>query len=111
MDEDHPVDFSALDPKRDPIRFERRVQAIVAGARPRPASPLLLGLVGWGRAAVTAAALLAVAAWLPSMLRGGSRTSEARGSDPIDLVSTWAETGQVPSDVDLFQALGSGDGN
>jgi hypothetical protein len=61
---------------------------------------------------VAVAALVAVTAWLPSMLRGGSSDSERAtetASDPVELVSTWARTGQVPSDVDLFQALGGSD--
>lgn len=111
MDDDR-IDFSALDVKRDPARFERMVQTVVAGARAPSPSPLVLALVGWGRAAVAVAALVALTAWLPSMLRGGSGASEGTTestSDPVELVSSWARTGQVPTDVDLFQALGGSD--
>ncbi len=110
MDDDR-IDFSALDPKRDPARFERMVQAVVAGVRPpAPAVyPLVLQLVGWGRAAVAVAACLGVAAWLPSLARGRLSATDSptsNGSDPVELVSAWAETGNVPSDIDLVQALG-----
>ncbi len=109
MDNDR-IDFSALDPKRDRARFERMVQAVVAGAKSPTEPPLLvLELVRWGRAAMAAATLLAFAAWMPSLVRGGSVTGEnpaASGSDPVELVSLWAETGKVPADIDLIQALG-----
>ncbi len=109
MDDDR-IDFSALDPKRDSARFERMVQAVVDGVRPpAPAvHPLVLELVGWGRAAVAVAACLGVAAWLPNLVHGGLSATDrptSTESDPVELVSAWAETGKLPSDIDLVQAL------
>jgi hypothetical protein len=109
MDEDR-IDFYALDPKRNSGRFERMVQAVVAGARsPAVLSQLLFGLVAWGRGAVAVAALLALAAWVPSL--GGIGLSDANspltaGTDPVELVSSWATTDDVPPEIDLGQAMG-----
>ncbi len=115
MDDDR-IDFSALDPERDAQRFERMVQAVVAGAMGGPpARALAVEIVRFGRAALACAVLLAAAAWAPMLTRGAhdaSRPSAAasRRQDPVELVSTWAEQGSVPSDLDLLAALGGSDG-
>jgi hypothetical protein len=110
MDED-PIDFSALDPRRNSARFEQMVRTVVIGARPPAAGlpPLLFELIAWGRSAVAVAALLALAAWLPSL--GSRGLGEANGplmagTDPVELVSSWAMTDDVPPEVDLVQAMG-----
>ncbi len=110
MDDDR-IDFSVLDPKRDPSRFKRRVGLILSGAR--LAVPAPLGMVGqlvvWGRAAVAASALLAVAAWLPTLVKGGLGSAPSglvAMNDPVDLVSQWARTGKVPTEIDPEEALG-----
>ena len=110
MDNDR-IDFSALDPKRNSRRFEKMVETVIAGARPHEPgiSPLIRELVAWGRGAVALAALLAVTAWLPALIRDSFRAAEsapATGNDFVELVSSWARTGDVPSEVDVSQALG-----
>jgi hypothetical protein len=109
MDNDR-IDFSPLDPKRDATRFKRMVDRTVAGVRSAVLSPsgLVHQLVVWGRAAVATSALLAVAAWLPALFEGGlsSAPSALRRGDPIELVSQWAKTGKVPSEIDPVDALG-----
>jgi hypothetical protein len=114
MDDDR-IDFSALDPKRDTARFKRMVDSIVAGARSPVSAALFLvhELVSWGRPAVAIAALLALTAWLPTLVRNGSNWGQSPFSamnDPVDLVSSWARTGRVPSEVDPIEALGELDG-
>jgi len=114
MDDDR-IDFSALDPKRDPARFKRMVDTIVAGAR-TPVSAVVFfvhELVSWGRPAVAISALLALTAWLPTLVRNGSNLSQGSLSavnDPVELVSSWARTGRVPSEVDPLEELGDLDG-
>ncbi|HTT71252.1 MAG TPA: hypothetical protein VMG32_08500 [Anaeromyxobacteraceae bacterium] len=109
MDDDR-LDLSALDPKRDPDRFERMVKAVVAGVRPREARvhPLLLSLLGFGRMAVACAALLAAVAWVPALVRW--REAGRTRRDRVALVSSWAEAGQIPKDADLFRTLEDSDG-
>jgi len=114
MDDDR-IDFSALDPKRDAVRFKRMVDTIVAGARsPVSAARFLVHeLVSWGRAAVAISALLALTAWLPTLVRNGSNWGQSPFSavnDPVELVSSWARVGKVPSEVDPIEALGELDG-
>ena len=110
MDED-PIDFSALDPRRNSARFERMVQTVVVGARSPAAGlpPLLFELIAWGRSAVAVAALLALAAWLPNLGRSGLSDANSpltAGTDPVELVSSWAMTDDVPAEIDLVQAMG-----
>ena len=110
MDEDR-IDFSALDPRRDPARFERMVQAVTAGAMPVAVHPLLATLIGWGRVAVACGALAAVAAWTPALVRGPAASSVVSSrSDLVALVSSWARSGAIPGDADLTQVLESADG-
>ena len=107
---DERLDFSSLDPARDPARFERMVQRVLAGvAAPPPAHPLAWELVRWGRASLAAAALAAAVAWVPSLL-GRHASEPAAGGDAVTLVSAWAEAGSVPEGVDVVQALGVIDG-
>lgn len=121
MDDDR-IDLSALDPKADALRFERMVRAVAAAARPpalaAPAvHPLVRDLAGRGRAALAAAALLAVASWLPHLAGGGSsadpaapaaRTapSAAAGTDPATQLAAWASSGSIPADADVAAILG-----
>ncbi len=113
MDDDR-IDFSALDPKRDAIRFRRMVEMTLAGIRSSAlAAPgLVHQLAVWGRTAIAAAALLALAAWLPALFEDGRSPAAGvhRGSDPVELVSQWAKTGRVPSEADPLDALGDLDG-
>lgn len=108
MDEEERIDFSVLDPKSDPRRFEWMVQAVLSGLQPQTplVNPLLLGLVRLGRTAVAVAALFAIVTWLPSLTRSPSTTATASKSDPVEVVMSWADQGAVPSNVDWVQALG-----
>ena len=110
MDDDR-IDFSALDPNRDAIRFKRMVETTLAGIRssalgvPR----LVHQLVVWGRTAVATAAALALAAWVLALFEDGRTASTLHGSDPVELISQWAKTGGVPSEADPLDALGDPD--
>ena len=105
---DDPFDFSSLDPYRDPARFERGVQAVMAGLATDPMEQLLPTLVRWGRVAVLVTAALALCIWLPSLSRSLTGT-QGSSHDPVQLLSTWAERGEVPLDVDPLVALGGGE--
>jgi hypothetical protein len=108
------IDFSALDPKRDPERFERMVQHVLKGAAAKgPAAQLPLEFLRWGRLGLAAAALVALAVWLPRLNAGKIQLSEGgsnRGDNVVALFSTWARSGEVPTNVDVIQTLGELDG-
>jgi hypothetical protein len=102
---DDPIDFSSLDPLRDPQRFEHRVLAMMAALQQSQPPVLLTSLVRWGRVAMVVAAMVAVCMWLPSLTRGVRSSPHAQRSEAAQSLSTWAESGAVPSDVDPMVAL------
>jgi hypothetical protein len=107
--DDRRVDLSALDPGADPERLERMVQSVLARAgRPGPES-VASALVARGRAGVALAAAAALLVWVPVLLARGSGASESRASDPVAVVTAWAEQGAIPDGVDVFHALGVSD--
>jgi len=99
------IDFSPLDPKRDPQQFERMVRNVLSGVQSASApAPLLLDFLRWGRLGLVAAALIALGAWLPNLY-----TPQHAATDAVALVSNWAQAGEVPANVDLIQTLGAFD--
>lgn len=111
---DDRIDFSILDPKRDPERFEQMVQHVLQGARAATGpAPSLVEFLRWGRLGLAAAALVAVAVWLPRLTVGQMQNSQGgrnQGDNVVALVSTWARSGEVPTNVDVIQTLGEIDG-
>lgn len=112
MSEDR-IDFSALDPKQDPARYDRMVARVLAGAQlqappPEPMLPVyLIGVQSWGGKALALAALAAALVWLPhSMTSRWTPSTASSNGDTVELVSKWAQSGEVPSDVDLDNTLG-----
>jgi hypothetical protein len=107
------IDFSPLDPKRDPERFERMVHQVLQGATAATGpAQLLLEFLRWGRLGLAAAALIALAVWLPRLTdtMQVSESGSNRGNNVVALVSTWARSGEVPTNVDVIQTLGELDG-
>jgi len=77
------IDFSPLDPKRDPERFERMVRNVLSGVQSAPApAPLLLDFLRWGRLGLVAAALIALGAWLLTGHHLGATFTCARSGAP-----------------------------
>ncbi|MFM7143793.1 MAG: hypothetical protein ACKO2K_17950 [Alphaproteobacteria bacterium] len=124
MRDDDRIDFSPLDPFADPERLERAVRAIVDGPAPGAgdrslaanargarvsrgsARPISREIVAQGRRALLAACAAAAATWMlvsvaPSRSVGDSLAS----TDPIDVLSAWAEIGDVPHGTDVLRAL------
>jgi hypothetical protein len=108
------IDFSPLDPKRDSERFERMVHKVMQGARVTTGpAQLLLEFLRWGRLGLAAAALIALAVWLPRLTADKMQVSVSgsnRADSVVALVSTWARSGEVPTNVDVIQTLGELDG-
>ncbi len=105
------IDFSPLDPSREPAHWESLVQATLAQARPMAAvHPLFASLASRsGRVALALAAAVALMAWLPSMLQASAEpaTESARQSDAATQLATWASRGEVPADENIFATFGA----
>jgi hypothetical protein len=108
MDEER-LDLSALDPRSDPVRWERMVAAVVMRAAPRALrerGPLAV-LAGWARPTMAAAAFVGVvsAALLSYALDRGAverpalTIAESILPQPLD---EWVADDRVPGDVDLL---------
>src|SRR5690242_1628483 len=101
---DHKIDFSALDPQRDPERWNRQVEATVARALARrQAGAFAFTLLEWARPALLVAASIALVTWCGVGVRQ-SRTTEPHGSDDAAWVLTrWAVTGEEPSVASMLE--------
>jgi hypothetical protein len=101
------IDFSPLDPGRDPERLERMVRAVLDRAGEPPEHLFASTIVDRGRLAVLAAAAVAALAWVPALVRG--RPAAPAASDPLVTVVSWAEAGAIPEGADLYRVLGVND--
>ncbi len=115
--DDRPIDLAALDPTLDGERWERRIAAISALARPElahraaaAASPALV-LVGWLRPALAMAATLALCAGAALMLQLGNAGAPAVSAEALRLpsaVDQWLGEDQPPTMAELAAAVGGG---
>lgn len=115
--DDRPIDLAALDPTLDSERWERRIAAISALARPElarraaaAASPAQV-LVGWFRPALAMAAALALCASAALMLFDGAPGEPAVTAEALRLpsaVDQWLGEDQPPTMAELADAVGGG---
>lgn len=116
--DDRPIDLGPLDPTLDRERWERRIAAISALARPElarrataAASPAQV-LVGWFRPALAMAATLALCASAALMLpfegSTGERAVTAEALRLPSAVSQWLGEDQAPTMAELAAALEGG---
>jgi hypothetical protein len=116
MDDDRidridPVDLSALDPARDPDRWNAMIAKTAARAAARREASLSRTLARWGAPAFVLAAAAAVTIWLLAPPRGvGGPGSEGPGrgeaySSPSDGLVGWAMRGDADGAA-LMSSLG-----
>lgn len=98
---DHPIDFSPLDPRRDPDRFDGLIRHVVARGLLPPVSPLTWGLArlfapGFATALVLVLVFGALAARVPDSGpdpgAGAGTTATAAPTGPFAF-ATWATAG------------------
>ena len=103
---DDPIDFSPLDPLRDPLALEARVAAIARAAVIPPEPDLVAALTAWARPALAAAAVIASIAIYSVVHQPPPRrvtTAEILGVPPA--VVELARLNALPGVVDLAEAL------
>jgi hypothetical protein len=105
---DDKIDFSIIDPQRDPERWNRKVEATVTHAIARRQGGALAGtLLECARPALLLAASIALVTWCGASVRQ-SRQPPARGSDDAAWTLTrWAVTGEQPSVASMLEVLGA----
>ena len=105
---DDRIDFSSLDPSRDPARWERVVAGVAARAAAARRAGVAVQLRAWARPALAMATALAIAVWTATLLRPRPTPTAAptRGSDGAAGVVAWASSGDVPADVaDVLEVI------
>lgn len=108
MTPDKRIDFSALDPSQDRLRWQARIGQIVNTTmlRRRQREDFPAFLLRYARPALAIAAALALVSWI------GARQSRANVGPsaletPSSTVLEWATNDQVPSTLDVFDSLGA----
>jgi hypothetical protein len=103
------IDFSALDPSHDELRWTRTVDALVgkALAERRKRLSVERQLLRWARPVLAVAAGLSLVAWTASYLAANRSHQVSTAKDPPALtLSNWAANNQIPEPSDLFGTLG-----
>jgi hypothetical protein len=103
------IDFSALDPRRNELRWARTVHGIVgkALAERRKRLSIEQQLLRWARPVLAVAAGLSVVAWTAGFLAAGrSELGSAGQRSPALTLANWAANNQVPEPSDLVGTLG-----
>jgi len=103
MDDD-PVDLSALDPARDPVRWNTLVAGVAARAAARRRPSFARALTGLGIPAFALAAAAALAIWLFAPARGAPPITAETYSES-DGLAGWALRGD-PDGAGLLSSLG-----
>jgi hypothetical protein len=107
----NPIDFSALDPGRNQLRWERIVQNLAAEAHAehRRRVDVQQQLLRWARPVLAAAAALCLIVWTAGYVaRPATNTSTAQVSSQSAALSlaTWAANDQIPESGELLNTLG-----
>ena len=103
------IDFSALDPSRNPLRWARTVDALVGKAlfERRKRLSVEQQLLRWARPVLAVAAGLSFVAWTASYLASNRAHPIAAAENlPALNLANWAANNQIPEPSDLFGTLG-----
>lgn len=116
---DDRIDFTPLDPTRDPQRFERIVSEVMREAGPALAGTRLEGavfgqLVRWWKPLLVAASIAAVAAAATLSLVPTRRSADAAEYGLAEamgvpaVMADWLESEETPTTAELLVALEDG---
>ena len=107
--EDERIDFSALDPSRNELRWQRAVEMLVgqALAERRRRLSIEQQLLRWARPVLAVAAGLGIVAWTAGLLSANSSQQVSSVQQPPALtLANWAANNQIPEPSDLLGTLG-----
>jgi hypothetical protein len=103
------IDFAALDPSRDELRWMRTVDALVGKALAERHRRLSIErqLLRWARPVLAVAAGLSFVAWTAGYLASHRAHPISMVENPPALnLANWAANNQIPEPSDLFGTLG-----
>jgi hypothetical protein len=106
-----PIDFSALDPSRNQLRWERTINRLAAQASAECRKRLTVQhqLLRWGRPVLAAAAALCLLVWGADYFASRHRPASLADQDRIPAlsISTWAANHEIPDPSQLLGTLRS----
>jgi hypothetical protein len=103
------IDFSALDPSRNELRWTRTVEALVGKALVERRKRLSIEqqLLRWARPVLAVAAGLSFVAWTAGYFAANRSLQVSTVRNPPALtLANWAANNQIPEPSDLFGTLG-----
>jgi hypothetical protein len=103
------IDFAALDPSRNELRWTRTVDALVgkALAERHKRFSIERQLLRWARPVLAVAAGLSFVAWTAGYLASNRAHPISTVENPPALnLANWAANNQIPEPSDLFGTLG-----
>ena len=103
------IDFSALDPRRDEVRWTRTVSALVSKAVAERHRRLSIEqqLLRWARPVLAVAAGLSFVSWTAGYLTANRAHRISTVENPAALnLAHWAANNQIPEPSDLYGTLG-----
>ncbi|MBI2894024.1 MAG: hypothetical protein HYY06_10765 [Deltaproteobacteria bacterium] len=109
--DDSRIDFSPLDPSRDPERWRRMIDSITARAlAARGPGSIPQQLLAWSRPALAMAAALTLVIWGAAWASGPEPAPQAR-TEPAVTLAAWAADDELPPATEILQILGGQNGS
>lgn len=103
---DGKLDFSVIDPQREPERWNRLIAATVARAR-RQSGGLAITFLECARPALLVAASIALVTWCGASVRQGLLQPPRASEAAAWVLTRWAVTGEEPSVSSMLEVLGA----
>lgn len=102
------IDFSGIDPQRDPERWNRQVEDTLGRALARRRGrALALALVEWARPALVVAASVALVTWCGATVRESTKRERHAPDAAAWVLTRWAVSGEEPSVASMLEILGA----
>jgi hypothetical protein len=106
----HPIDFSALDPCRDQVRWARAIDDLAARALAERRKRLSVEhqLLSWARPVLAVAAVFCLMVWTAGYFMSSRRsaTTSPMGTVPALQIAAWAANNSIPDTSELSGTLG-----
>ncbi len=109
--DDEPIDFSALDPARDQMRWEAQIKRVarLASARRATRPSVAALIVRWWKVSLYASAAAVTAVWVGTLVQPQQMRAVAQ-NDPVATMAVWARSGAVPSTGEIIALLENASG-
>jgi hypothetical protein len=103
-----PIDFSALDPCRNQLRWARTIDHLAARAlaERRKRTSVEQQLLSWARPVLAVAAGLCLMAWTAATFVSARRNTTTTITAPALQIAAWAANDKIPESSELSGTLG-----